>query len=118
MDSTLKINGFSLTGEYYFAELDAGGGNDVDATGWYAQSGYMIGDNFEIAGRVGQFDCDQGGCGSDFDDLFEYGAAVNYYWWQHHMKAQLSYTLLDFDGLNGEGDSDASQVILQLSSWF
>lgn len=108
IDAMWKYSGWSVAGEYFMAEED--GGADADEDGWYAQAGYMLADNMELAGRYSMISYD----GDDEDSGWDVG--FNYFWWQHQLKAQINYSQKTEE--RGGVDTDSDRFILQLVSWF
>ena len=125
VDANFKSNGLSVHAEGYWNDFE----NDVtlaeyDTVGGYAQAGYMFTDNFEGAARYAFVDCDNGRAADDCsgnDNLNEVSVSLNYYWWKHHLKAQLGYVFLNEDpAASGPGvdDINTNRWLLQLSSYF
>lgn len=123
IDTMMKIQGFSLAAEYYYRSIkDVGGADGVDLgdNGFYVQAGYfVIPEELELAARYslisfdGSSDDDRG-----IDDINEFAASVNYYWWKHQLKGSLGWVNTSE---NPEGDDDTIRTnkwLVQLSSWF
>ncbi len=130
-DINVKSQGFSLHGEFFYQENDpdVAGGTSIDGTGFYIQAGYFVEPKtWEIAGRYGYLDCDNGAAIANnvagmnyctgYDDVNTVDATVNYYWWKHHLKAQMGFAHVTQGGLGGADDVDTNRWILSLSSWF
>ena len=101
-DATLKYQGFSLAGEFFWATVDSIAHGVTDPIGFYAQTGYFFTPDFEIAARYSFLDCDDSADGicahntinSDVlrvSDVNEAAVSLNYYFWKHNLKAQLAY---------------------------
>jgi len=120
VDANVKSQGWSLHGEFYWQQFDLGD-DEAEPMGWYAQVGYMlIAKELELAARYSMVDCDDGAAGgacSGNDDVSQAGASLNYFWWGHHMKAQLGYDFISEDPVSGDS-VDANEWTLQLSGWF
>ena len=76
----------------------------------------------EVAARYGYLDCDDGTAPGECagnDNLNEVTVGLNYYWWAHHLKAQVNYSFLNSD-IAGPGGADVNtnRWIVQLSSHF
>lgn len=122
VDANFKLLGFSLHGELFESSLDPEQSRSSDAVGFYSQVGYfLMPRRVEIAGRYGYLDCDDGSAGGRCNGLAhtnEVTAGVNYYWWNHNLKAQLNYVLKSDDpALQGDGDVDNSAWLLQLTGF-
>ena len=95
----------------------------AEPTGGYAQVGYFLKPKvFEIAGRYGILDCDDGkaaGICSGLDKVNEAGASLNYHWWRHQLKGQLAYTLVnkDLPGDGSDGDTNENRWMFQLTAY-
>lgn len=124
VDANMKYNGWSLHAELFndSAKIDD---SDVktEPTGFYVQGGYFVdAKTMEVAARYGYLDCDDGtalGECAGNDNLNEVTVGLNYYWWAHHLKAQVNYSFLNSDvaGPGGE-DVNTNRWIVQLSSNF
>lgn len=131
-DVNFKWQGWSAMGEFFWHEFDADTAADsIDNTGFYAQVGYFVmPKKLEIAGRYGYIDCDDGAAmsigsltGGDnvcagYDKVNTVDASINYYWWKHHLKAQIGFEHLNQRGLGSADDVNDNTWLLQLSSWF
>ena len=132
-DLNVKSQGFSLHGEFFYQDHDpqgAGAGSSIEGTGFYVQAGYFVEPKtWEVAAGYGYVDCDNGMAIANnvaatnyctgFDNLNEVDATINYYWWKHHLKAQIGFAHLTQGGLGaGASDVDTNRWILSLSSWF
>lgn len=123
VDASMKVQGFSMNGEFFWANMDADSSRDEpDLLGFYVQAGYFLAPKkFEVAARYGYLDCDNGkGWGecSNTDKINEVGVALNYYWWKHHLKAALAYTFVGKDPVGGGSDINTNKWMFQLSSYF
>lgn len=127
VDGNVKTGGFSLHGEFFWADESQdtlAGAAALDATpiGAYVQAGYFLNDKLELAGRWSIVDCDDGlstlgECsGGGLDDINEAGVSLNYYWWQHYLKAQLAYSNITEGPVSGS-DVDTDRIIFQLSGY-
>jgi len=128
-DLNFKSQGLSFHTEAFWHELDIDSGSSVDNWGLYAQLGYFVmPKKLELAARYGYLDCDDGSavvfggngqsaCASS-DKLNEIDASINYYWWAHHLKAQIGWNHLNKVGIGSASDSNDNRWLLQLSSWF
>lgn len=121
-DVNFKYVGWAFTTEYFIQQEKNATVEQAKPQGFFAQLGYMLEPHtWEIAGRAGYTDCDNGngrGICSGVDRINEAGASVNYFWWKHHAKAQLGYV---FQGLNPVDSSaenqNTSKWILELTSY-
>lgn len=125
VDVNFKWNGWSAHGEYFIEnyEPDAAGSDDVEPQGFYAQIGYFLDPKtWEIAGRYGLIDCDDGavtrGICSGNDKVNEVTVGLNYFWWRHSLKAQLNFVHLNERVLGDGDDINTNKWIFQLSSFF
>ena len=128
-DFGLKYKGFSLQAEYYWrnADLQHDDFDAVETNGGYIQAGlFLKPKTWEIAGRYGYLDCDNGRAGGyceGNDNVNEAAATINYYWWKHQLKAQLGYYFINEDraGVNNDqsgSDANTNKWLFQLSSYF
>lgn len=110
LDVNFKYQGWSANAEGFYRDADNDGNNE---RGGYIQAGYMICPHqCEIALRYGYLDYD-----SDIlDKNQEFAASFNYYFWKHHLKAQLGFAHNKFEG--DSDDEKTNRYLLQLSSWF
>jgi hypothetical protein len=108
VDAMFKLRGFSLQSELLLRSAPAGqvtqettdpaSGKRItevarNAWGWFTQAGYLLTDNVEIAGRLGEvrpLGVSKGPVGR----LAEYGGALGYYWQEHALKLQVDYFYL------------------------
>lgn len=124
VDANLKYQGLGINGEFFWQSLDVDGSDDtVEPVGFYVQAGYFLEPKkFELAARYGYVDCDNGNAGglcTDTDHVDEVTVGLNYYWWAHHLKAQLNYSLLSENPIDPNGsDTNTNRWLLQLSSYF
>lgn len=115
-DVNVKSNGLSVHGEVFWDDDSATGNSD---TGGYVQVGYFLtAKELEVAGRYGILDCESGllGCTGN-DSVNEATVGLNYYWWAHHLKAQVGYSFLNEDTLAGD-DVNTNRWLVQLGGWF
>lgn len=116
VDLTIKNQGLSFAAEYFNRQFD-GGGVDLDEDGFYVQAGYFITPGeLEIAARYGLITYDENDA-TGLDDASEVAVSMNYYWWAHHLKAQLGW-FKDTVGLRDGSETDTNRWLLQLSAWF
>lgn len=122
-DANFKMQGISVHAEFYVSELDPeeDDGQTADPIGFYIQTGYFLEPKkFEVATRYSRVDCDSGtaygNCAGN-DSLSEGAATLNYYWWKHHLKAQLAYEYLTNVPVDGQSQNQ-NKWIFQISSWF
>jgi len=125
VDANLKYMGWSAHAELFSAasDIDGASGNEPEPTGFYVQGGYFVdAKTMEVAARYGYLDCDNGlapGICAGNDNLNEVAVGLNYYWWAHHLKAQVNYSFVNSDEVGAGGaDSNTNQWLVQLSSWF
>lgn len=111
VDANLKYQGWSLHAELFNSAFEGdqeGDADETEPTGFYAQAGYFVDPKvLEVAARYGYLDCDDGTAGgicAGQDNVNEVTAGVNYYFWKHHLKAQLNYTLANQDAVGAGGD--------------
>lgn len=117
VDATFKSKGFSLAGEYFYASSEGDIMDKFQPNGWYVQAGYFVMEKkLEVAGRFSMVDYDDQGSA---EDSLEAGASINYYWWAHHLKAQLGYDhMSDQNVLGTSEDTKTNRVTLRLTGWF
>lgn len=117
VDATFKSKGFSLAGEFFYTSSEGDIMEEFQPTGWYVQAGYFVMEKkLEVAGRVSMVDYDDQGTA---EDSLEAGASINYYWWAHHLKAQLGYDhMSDQNVLGTSEDTKTNRVTLRLTGWF
>ena len=127
-DVNFKSNGLSANAEFFWADIDPDidGSESTSPVGGYAQVGYMLNENLELAGRWSMIDCDNatGAVVTDDtavacvgDNTQEWSASVNYYWWKHHMKAQFGFTREILDSGADTNDIDTNKWVFQLSAY-
>ena len=116
VDLTIKHQGMSVAAEYFHREFD-GAGIDLDEDGFYVQAGYFITPGeLEIAARYGLVEYDDADP-SGVDEESEVAVSVNYYWWAHHLKAQIGWFRDTVDLVDGS-ETDSNRWLVQLSAWF
>jgi len=128
VDAIMKYQGFSLAGEFYWADVDADSfASSANPLGFYVQTGYFfIPKKFEIAARYSYVDCDDGlgcvgGLGSAIagtDKAHEVGAVLNYYFWKHNLKAALAWLRLNEEYPGDTDDVNTNKWIFQVTSYF
>lgn len=123
-DANLKSNGFSLHGEFYWQNLESDTtAFEDESTGFYVQGGYFVKPKrMEVALRGGMISCEDAGgalgiCAGN-EDVQIASASLNYYWWKHHLKAQLGYEYLNEEPAGAGDDETTSRWLLQLTSYF
>jgi hypothetical protein len=122
VDLNFKYVGWGVNAEYYVANQDNDVSEEAKPQGGYVQLGYMLEPHtWEVVGRYGYTDCDNGFAGGiceGMDNVNEAGFGVNYFWWKHHAKAQFAYLFgnQDLAGPNGD-DLNYNKWILQLTSY-
>jgi phosphate-selective porin OprO/OprP len=118
VDANLKYMGLGIHAEYFTGNTDVAG----DPSGFYVQGGYFfVPKKWEIAGRYGMTDCDDGlaaGRCSGLDSISEASASLNYYFWRHNLKAQLGYDYITNDSAGAADDIRSNRYVFQLSSYF
>lgn len=116
-DVTFKQSGLSIAGEFYYADQDTQGvDGNWQPLGFYAQAGYFVQPKLEVAARYGMIDYDNAGTA---DKSHQAGASINYYWWAHHLKAQLGYDhYIDVNAIGGTDDLKSNRYSFLLSGWF
>lgn len=126
VDANLKVQGFSLNGEFFYQQTnpDVGGSDaDVEPIGFYVQSGYfIIPKEFEIAARFAFADCDDGnfteGLCDGNDDVSQVTAGLNYYFMKHNLKAQLNWEWTSENPTaDGLSDEDTNRILFQISTY-
>lgn len=118
VDASMKYQGWSLHGEFYYSTEDPDVGSDIDSVGFYVQGGYFVQPKkLELAARVGYIDYEDD-AGLAQDDQTEATVGLNYYWWKHHLKAQLNYVYQRDNANTGGTDLSTNRWLLQLTSWF
>jgi len=124
VDTILKIQGWSFSGEYYYRSIDPDGdGDNVKPQGFYAQAAYMIlPSEFELAARYGYIDCDNGsgsGICAGNKDVSSVDFSANYYFWGNELKAQLAWALLSENPEGSDGsDINTDRIIFNVSGLF
>jgi len=120
VDVNFKSQGFSFHGEFFNANVDPDVGEDQDSSGFYAQAGYFLDPKtWEVAARYSMVDCDNGSAWGDCsgnDQISEWAATINHYWWAHYLKAQLGYFHTTTEPVSGE-DIEDNRWVFQLSSY-
>ena len=127
VDANVKSDGFSLHGEFFWADesqdtLAGATALDASPVGAYVQAGYFLNDKMELAGRWSMVDCDDGAAtlgdcsGGGMDDVTEASVSLNYHWWKHYLKAQLAYSNISESPLSGDSVDD-DRIIFQLSGY-
>jgi hypothetical protein len=86
-----------------------GADDDIQGEGWYVQTGYMLTNCWELAGRYQVLDPDTNTSG---DILRWTSIGLNYYIWDHNFKIQTEYTFRE-EQEDGERDN-VVQCQLQL----
>lgn len=122
VDANMKYVGWSLHAELFNNSVKA---DDVDADaepmGYYVQGGYFIDPKtVEVAARYSYVDCDDGAAAGDCsgnEDIDEVSVGLNYFWWKHHLKAQLDYVRLSESAVDG-GDITTNRWLIQLTGFF
>lgn len=116
-DFVFKQSGFSFAGEFFYADQESDlGGEDFQPLGFYAQAGFFVQPKLELAVRYGHIDYDDQG---DVEKSHQAGASINYYWWAHHLKAQLGYDhYIEENAVGGSEDLKTNRYSLLLSGWF
>jgi phosphate-selective porin OprO and OprP len=122
-DATFKYQGISVAGEFYWTQIDPDIGDESEPLGFYVQGGYFLTPKkLEVAARYSQIDCDDGSAGgicTGSDSINGVSVGLNYYFWEHNLKAQLNYEFLQQDTLGaGTDDVNTNRWLLQLSSYF
>jgi len=120
-DGTFKMKGLSVGGEFFWQKIDPKDGDSDSPLGFYAQAGYFFEPKtFEVAARYGLVDCRDASTGEclNTDKLNEVDVSLNYYWWKHHLKAQLGWAFLNHKALEGSEDVNTDRWMFQLSSYF
>lgn len=117
-DVNVKSSGLSFNGEFFWNDDSA---TDASDTGAYVQAGYFLtAKELEIAARYGYIDCDDASSADECagnDDVNEVNVGLNYYWWAHHLKAQVGYSFLNEDTTAGD-DVNTNRWLVQLGGWF
>ncbi len=100
-DANLKVQGFAFHTEFFWADYDDKYvDEDINPVGFYAQAGYFVTPDFEIAGRYSFVDYDGWTAMAPYgitDDANEVAVSLNYYFWKHNLKAQLAYIFVNND---------------------
>lgn len=123
-DANFKYRGWSLHNEIFYLKNDANTSDfNFDNVGGYVQTGYfLVPEKWELAGRYGIIDCDNGksvGICKENDLVHEAGVVLNRFFWGHNLKAQLGYTYLTEDKAeDGASDVDTNKIIFQISAYF
>jgi len=119
-DVNFKMRGISVNGEFFYTDInpELAGASSSNPFGFYVQGGYfVIPKKFEVAARYGYTDSDDdASIIAGNDKLSEVAVSMNYYWWQHHLKAQFGYFVDSYDAQTGGTDETDSRWMLQLSS--
>jgi phosphate-selective porin OprO/OprP len=116
IDAAGKWMGFSAVAEYFMSNFDPDAGDDFDASGWYAQAGWLIADtDFEIAARYGMVTDEDGFLGGEDNDFDEWTIGANYYFHKHNAKVQADWTRYTFDPDAGDKtEDDVFRIQVQL----
>jgi phosphate-selective porin len=125
VDGNMKYKGWSVHGEYFYENYDpeVDGADSQKPMGFYAQVGYFLEPKkWEVAGRYGLLDCDDGkaqnGMCKGNEKVNEVAVGLNYFWWRHALKAQLNFVHLNERVLGDGEDVNTNKWIFQLSSFF
>jgi len=124
VDANMKYAGWSLHAELFNDSASVDNSDiETEPTGFYIQGGYFVdAKTMEVAARYGYLDCDDGTATGECagnDNLNEVTVGLNYYWWAHHLKAQVNYSFLNSDVAGpGGADVNTNRWLVQLSSNF
>jgi phosphate-selective porin OprO and OprP len=129
VDTIMKVQGLSLAGEFFWADLKPKGADDsANPLGFYVQAGYfLMPKKFEVAARYSYLDCDNGkGCtgsvytnGEGIDQINEVTVALNYYFWKNNLKAALAWNFDNEQYINDNKDNNnTNRWMFQVSSYF
>jgi len=124
-DVSYKQSGFSFHGEFYWGRAEAE--NDeyekFDIIGFYTQAGYfLLPKELEVAARYSYVDCDDGKAMDEHcignKTLDGVDVSINYYFWEHYLKAQLAWAFLRENRVHGDENMNTNRWMLQLSAMF
>ncbi|NLF24808.1 MAG: hypothetical protein GX589_04025 [Deltaproteobacteria bacterium] len=125
-DVSFKQAGLSVQGEFYWGRAEAKD-DEYEAhnlVGFYTQAGYFImPKELELAARYSYVDCDDGKAVYDSycvgnKSLDGVDVSINYYFWEHYLKAQLAWAFLREDPVGDEDRLNINRWMLQLSAMF
>ena len=109
----LKLNGFSVQGEYYRAETDPDNAAKSTDESFYVQSGYyVVPDKFEIAARGSWLMPEE-----DDSDEMELSLGVNYLIKGHRLKWQAAYSYFSNE-VPASSDLDDHRLVFQVQLMF
>ncbi len=93
VDLGARSGGMSAQTEFYYSNIDVDQvSGSTDLFGFYAQAGYLLDKNWEVAGRFGYFSPDDDDA---IDTVDEYSLVLNYYLKGHSLKLQNQVTFAD-----------------------
>lgn len=119
VDLGARVAGLDLQSEFYYSYVSfddtVGGDDNADLFGFYAQAGYTIDKEWQVAGRFGYFMPDDNF--SAVDETEEYNLVLNYFLNGHSLKLQNGIT---FEHTSFADDTDVTDFRFetQLSGWF
>ncbi len=109
----LKFNGFSVQGEYYWAETDPDNAAKLTDESFYIQSGYyVVPDKIEIAARGSWLMPDE-----DDSDEMELSLGLNYLIHGHRLKWQAAYSYFSNE-VPAASDLDDHRLVFQVQLMF
>lgn len=122
-DVNFKYRGLGIHGEYFWREIDVDTRAKTEPMGGYLQAGYfLVPSKLEAALRYSLIDCDDGtapGRCAGLNDVVQGGAALNYFWWKHSAKVQMSYDYIEEDPIAvGVEDYKTNRWVLELVGFF
>ena len=121
VDLSARVQGLSVDGEFFWQRVSPDDGEKGRPVGGYLQAGYFLEPKaWEVAARWSILSCNGGkGAGecAGLDVNNEATIGLNYYWWKHHMKAQINYSYMGIDPKEGD-TSRWNKWLIQLSSYF
>jgi phosphate-selective porin OprO and OprP len=110
IESAFMINGFNISGEYYWENADPVNVSSYSTTGWYTQAGFLFpGKRNEIVLRYAVIDSDV----SLTSDLIEAGAAFSHYFYGH--RAKLQADIRNINWVNLDSNTLEFRIQFQLS---
>lgn len=123
VDGGIRVAGFDVQAEYFYAELDNDAfADDPSIWGAYVQGSYTV-DKVGFGLRYGVTDVKdanpvEGGGFNGIEEVTEISAVVNYFLNGHALKAQTQLTFRTEEPISGGSDLDDFEAIFQLSGYF
>ena len=123
VDAIAKYQGWSFAAEYFYRSIDSDQVSEkINPSGFYAQAGYFVDPQIELAARYGYLTCDNGagpGLCAGNESVKSVDVSANYYFLGNQLKAQLAWALLSENPENSDGsDLNTDRIIFNVSGLF